>query len=132
MIRKFLHSKSPRERPLLPHLVRTSLSWRPRGAGAVSDHDELRRAGFIPSEHHPGPFTDQLRLAVAAYLARFKPKLRPIRHGISGLNWDFAVVAGWRSGYLKVSGIGTPRSSKACRWAEVGSASIAMVTSVPA
>jgi integrase/recombinase XerD len=26
----------------------------------------------IPSEHHPGPFTDQLRLAVAAYLARFK------------------------------------------------------------
>ena len=60
------------------------------------------------------------------------PKLRPIRHGILGLNWDFAVVAGWRSGYFKVSGIGVPRSSKACRWVLVGSASIAMVTSVPA
>src|ERR1700727_965880 len=30
----------------------------------------------IPSEHHPGPFTDQLRLAVAAYLARFKGSSR--------------------------------------------------------
>jgi site-specific recombinase XerD len=30
----------------------------------------------IPSEHYPGPFTDQLRLAVAAYLARFKGSSR--------------------------------------------------------
>jgi len=61
-----------------------------------------------------------------------RPKLRPVRQVILALNWDFAVVAGWRSGYFEVSGIGTPRSSKACRWAGVGSASIAMVTSVPA
>src|SRR5580658_8297983 len=60
-----------------------------------------------------------------------KPKLRPIRQAISGLTWDFTAVAGWRSGYFKVSGIGAPMSSKACRWVLVGSASIAMVTSVP-
>ena len=34
-------------------------------------------------------------------------------------------------GYFKVSGIGAPMSSKACRWVLVGSVSIAMVTWVP-
>jgi hypothetical protein len=63
--------------------------------------------------------------------ATLRPKVRPIWHGILGLNWDFAVVAGWCSGYFKVSGIGAPMRSKACRWAGVGSASIAMVTWVP-
>ena len=48
-----------------------------------------------------------------------------------GLTWDFTGLAGWRSGYFKVSGIGAPMSSKACRWVLVGSASIAMVTWVP-
>ena len=48
-----------------------------------------------------------------------------------GLTWCFAGSAGWRSGYFKVSGIGVPMSSKACRWVLVGSASIAMVTWVP-
>jgi len=65
------------------------------------------------------------------HATRPKPKLRPIRQAISGLTWDFTAVAGWRSGYFKVNGIGAPMSSKACRWALVGSASIAMVTSVP-
>ena len=60
-----------------------------------------------------------------------KPKLRPVRQAIPGLTWCFAGSAEWRSGYFKVSGIGAPRSSKACRWALVGSASIAMVTWVP-
>ena len=63
--------------------------------------------------------------------AQVKPKLRPIRQAISGLTWDFTAVAGWCSDYFKVSGIGAPMSSKACRWALVGSASIAMVTWVP-
>ena len=44
-------------------------------AAAASAHDDLRRAGLSPP-HHPGPFTDQLRLAVAAYLARFKGSSR--------------------------------------------------------
>ena len=48
-----------------------------------------------------------------------------------GLTWAFTGLAGWRSGYVKVSGIRAPMSSKACRWVLVGSASIAMVTSVP-
>ena len=48
-----------------------------------------------------------------------------------GLTWAFSGLAGWRSGYVKVSGIGAPMSSKACRWVLVGSASIAMVTWVP-
>ena len=40
-------------------------------------------------------------------------------------------LAGWRSGYFKESGIAAPRSSKACRWMLVGSASIGMVIWVP-
>ena len=60
-----------------------------------------------------------------------RPKLRPIWQVISSLTWCFAGSAGWRSGYVMVSGIGAPMSWKACRWALVGSASIAMVTSVP-
>ena len=60
-----------------------------------------------------------------------KPKLRPVRQAISGLSWAFTVVAGWCSGYFKVRGIAAPMSSKACRWALVGSASIGMVTWVP-
>jgi hypothetical protein len=42
------------------------------------------------------------------------------------------VAAGVRSGYFKVSGIGAPMSSKASRWALVGSASMGMVAVVPA
>jgi hypothetical protein len=59
------------------------------------------------------------------------PKLRPIRQAISGLTWAFTGLAGWRSGYFKVSGIAVPRSWKACRWMLVGSVSIGMVTWVP-
>ena len=40
-------------------------------------------------------------------------------------------MAGWRSGYFKVSGIAVPMSSKACRWALVGSASMGTVAVVP-
>ena len=60
-----------------------------------------------------------------------RPKLRPIRQAILGLTWAFAGSPGWCSGYVKVSGIGAPMSWKACRWALVGSVSIAMVTWVP-
>ena len=60
-----------------------------------------------------------------------RPKLRPIRQAFPGLTWRFAGSAGWRSGYVKVSGIGAPMSSKACRWVLVGSVSISMVTWVP-
>jgi hypothetical protein len=60
-----------------------------------------------------------------------RPKLRPIRQAFSGLSWAFAAVAGWRSGYFKVSGIAVPMSSKACRWALVGSASMDTVAVVP-
>ena len=63
--------------------------------------------------------------------ATARPKLRPIRQAIPGLTCCFAGSAGWRSGYFKVSGIGAPMNSKACRWALVGSVSIAMVTWVP-
>ena len=37
-----------------------------------------------------------------------KPKLRPVRQAILVLTWCFTGLAGWRSGYFKVSGIGTP------------------------
>ena len=60
-----------------------------------------------------------------------KPKLWPIRQAISGLTWAFTGLAGWRSGYVKVSGMAVPMSWKACRWALVGSVSIGMVTWVP-
>jgi hypothetical protein len=48
------------------------------------------------------------------------------------LIWGFAALAGSRSGYFKMSGIGKPMSSKACRWVLVGSASIGTVVRVPA
>jgi hypothetical protein len=41
-------------------------------------------------------------------------------------------LAGWCSGYFKVSGIAAPRRLKASRWALVGSVSIGTVSSVPA
>jgi hypothetical protein len=43
----------------------------------------------------------------------------------------FAGVAGFLFGYFKVSGM-TPRSSKACLWVLVGSASTGTVTLAPA
>ena len=50
---------------------------------------------------------------------------------ISVLTWCFTGLAGWCSGYFKVSGMAAPMSSKACRWALVGSVSIGTATSVP-
>lgn len=47
------------------------MSFAAQGAAAVSDHDELHRTDLSPSDRLV-PFTDELRLAVAAYLARFK------------------------------------------------------------
>ena len=61
-----------------------------------------------------------------------KPKLRPVRWAIPGLTWCSAGLAWWRSGYFKLSGIGTPMSVKASRWALVGSASIGTVAWAPA
>ncbi len=60
-----------------------------------------------------------------------KPKLRQVWQPISGLTWAFTGLAGWRSGYVKVSGIAVPRRVKASRWALVGSVSIGMVSWVP-
>ena len=42
----------------------------------MSGHDDLHRAGPEASDPPPEPFTDRLRLAVAAYLARFKGSSR--------------------------------------------------------
>ena len=39
--------------------------------GAVSEHEDLYRPAVRPSDSL-APFTDRLRLAVAAYLARFQ------------------------------------------------------------
>jgi len=49
-----------------------------------------------------------------------------------GLSWVFTALAGWCSGYFKVSGIVVSMSLKACRWVLVGSASIGTVAVVPA
>jgi len=112
-------------------------------------HRALTRRLPEPPTRHPGYAPDNpattpgLPAALATVRCRapsgtqfscqraINPKLRPIRQAILGLTWDFTAADGWRSGYFKVSGIGVPMSSKACRWALVGSASIAMVTSVP-
>ena len=47
-------------------------------------------------------------LLALAGLRVFSPKLRPVRQVISLLTWDFSVLAGQRSGYVKVSGTGAP------------------------
>ncbi len=50
------------------------------GSSRTSDHDELHRTGLSPSER-PVPFTDQLRLAVAAYLACWRCAAPATRNG---------------------------------------------------
>ncbi len=82
------------------------------------------RPGLTRSTWSPPPRSRAMSSAV-------NPKLRPVRQAISVLTWCFAGSAGWRSGYVKVSGIGAPIKVKACRWMLVGSVSIAMVTWVP-
>jgi integrase/recombinase XerD len=57
----------------------------------VSGHDELPELPSAPSDH-PVPFTDQLRLAVAAYLARFQGSSR--YHTESDLRCYLAWCAG--------------------------------------
>jgi hypothetical protein len=55
-------------------------------------------------------------IRVAAQLADqpvINPKLRPVRQAILGLTWGFYWLAGWRSGYFRVSGIEVPIRSKA-------------------
>ncbi len=71
------------------------------------------------------------RRVVLPPAASVKPKLRLVRQAIWGLTWCFSGLAGWRSGYFKVSGMAVPMRVKASRWALVGSVSIAMVTWVP-
>jgi hypothetical protein len=75
----------------------------------------------------PGTLPDK-----ATWYLATNPKLRPVRWAVRGLTWCFAGLAGWRSGYFKVSGIGAPRSVKASRWVLVGSVSIGTVAWVPA
>jgi hypothetical protein len=83
--------------------------------------------------HAPGlPTSATPKLATNDYFDLISPKLRPVRWAIPGLTWCSAGLAWWRSGYFKLSGIGTPMSVKASRWALVGSASIGTVAWAPA
>jgi hypothetical protein len=85
---------------------------------------------------HSREQAEQVRARLAAWLEprglAFNPKLRPVGRVISGLAWCLPSGAGWRSGYVKVSGMGMPIRSKAWRWALVGSVSIGMAAWVPA
>jgi hypothetical protein len=69
-------TSSGRERPQLPRLAR-SRSLVATGSGrsclGMTNFTDLTS---VPADH-PAPFTDQLRLAVAAYLARFTGSSRP-------------------------------------------------------
>jgi hypothetical protein len=82
-------------------------------------------------EHHTSPHglprPHIHNIAVASLTTR--PKLRLVGRVISGLAWCLPTGAGWRSGYVKVSGIGVPIRSKAWRCSLVGS--VSMGTSVP-
>ena len=93
-----------------------SLRFRDRQIRVQLTHDEER---YLLDEGAPLEVT-----------IRGEPHLL-IRQAISGLTWAFTGLAGWRSGYVKVSGMAVPMSWKAWRWALVGSVSIAMVTWVP-
>ena len=74
---------------------------------------------------------DKVRQDVVINGVLVKPKLRPVRQVISVLICGFAGLARCRSGYVKVSGIGTPIRSKAWRCSLVGSVSISTVAWVP-
>ena len=71
--------------------------------------------------HCPGLWRGELTRSYGQFGRRFP-----------GLTWCFSGLAGWCSGYFKVSGIAAPRRLKASRWALVGSVSIGTVSSVPA
>ena len=62
-----------RPRRELPHLPRLACSWRLVGTGVWAQCLGMMSFADLTSvpADHPVPFTDQLRLAVAAYLARF-------------------------------------------------------------
>ena len=71
-------------------------------------------------------------MAATPGMPEVNPKLRPVRHAISGLTWCFAGLAGMKiAGYVKVSGMVAPRRLKASRWEAVGSVSIETVTWLP-
>jgi integrase/recombinase XerD len=93
---RFIQRASRGDRPVMAHMidpsciyaalplmnVRTCRIWSvPRHLAAAGQAQcqimmNYAELASIPSEHHSGPFTDQLRLAVAAYLARFKGSSR--------------------------------------------------------
>jgi hypothetical protein len=75
------------------------------------------------------PYRHRSTVSMAA--ARPRPKLRPVRQAISGLNWCFAGSAGRCSGYFKGERDRSAEEVKAWRWVLVGSVSIGTVTWVP-
>src|SRR4029077_15908241 len=113
------------------------------GGTAALSHDQLDPIGGDLGGIRPIPGGSGLPLGGALEKMRDKlrgtpssrrsrPKLRPVRQVISLLTWVFPGMAGQRSGYVKVRGIGAPIRVKASRWVLVGSVSIGTVASVPA
>jgi hypothetical protein len=78
-----------------------------------------------------GVLASALTASASGDTSTASPKLRQVRRAIPGLTWCFAGLAGWCSGYVKVSGMAAPMRLKAWRWALVGSVSIGTVTWVP-
>ena len=116
-----------------------SVIGRGPGAGAIlriasvmvnpAEYARLGQGGTVPADpqaprqaQSPGPHRPH----------DLSPKLRPVRRVISCLTWCFAGLAGWRSAYVKVSGIGVLSRLKASRCVPVGSVSMGTVTWVPA
>ena len=99
-----------------------------RGRIAPAHQPNLTPAsGFLPGRAH----ARRGRASGARRAPRaFNPKLRPVQQAVCGLTWGSGGLAGWRSGYFKVSGIGAPMRSKASRWVLVGSVSTGTVTAV--
>ena len=110
---------------------RLTLAWRVFGRARVDGKIGRIRSVLAGWGYRLGRDDDQLLSMVACQVLLLKPKLRLIRHAVPALAWCFAVLAGFCCGYFKVSGIGAPRRSKACRWAGVGSASMGTVRLVP-
>ncbi len=95
-------------------------------------------AGWLVFTHGVGPMREYAIGAVLLDLEEPERLIAALARGYDqfagcfGSELDFYCMAGWCSGYFKVSGMAVSMRSKACRWVLVGSASIGTVAVVPA
>jgi len=91
----------------------------------------------VPGDRRPEPFTDQLRLAAAAYLARSRAPPASTPNPTCARSWPGALSAAWTrwprgartwsctsGGYRRSAGSSPPPSRAASRWRRASTAPV--------